>query len=62
LVKESPFTSFFGNQSPGRVGAWTGWQICRSWVQKNPNKLLKDLMNELDAQKILAESKYKPKK
>jgi hypothetical protein len=62
LVKEAPFTSFFGNQSPGRVGAWIGWQICRSWVQTNPNKPISELMNELDAQKILTESKYKPKK
>jgi hypothetical protein len=62
LVKESPFTSFFGNQSPGNVGAWVGWQICRSWVQKNPNRPISELMNELDAQKILTESKYKPKK
>jgi len=62
LVKDAPFTSFFGNQSPGRAGAWIGWQICRSWVQKNPNKSLTELLNELDAQKILTESKYKPKK
>jgi hypothetical protein len=62
LVKEAPFTSLFGNQSLGKVGVWVGWQICRSWVQKNPDKPLKDLMNELDAQKILTESKYKPKK
>ena len=62
LVKEAPFTNFFGNQSPGRVGVWVGWQICRSWVQKNPNRPISELMNELDAQKILTESKYKPKK
>jgi len=62
LIKEAPFTNFFGNQSPGRIGVWVGWQICRSWVQKNPNRPINELMNELDAQKILAESKYKPKK
>ena len=62
LITEAPFTSFFGNQSPGRVGVWVGWQICRSWVQKNSNKPISELMNELDAQKILTESKYKPKK
>ena len=62
FVKEAPFTSFFGKQSSGQVGVWVGWQICRSWVQKNPNRPLSDLMNELDAQKILTESKYKPKK
>lgn len=62
FIAEAPFTNFFGQQSPGRVGAWTGWQICRSWIQKNPDKKLSDLMNETDAQKILTESKYKPKK
>jgi hypothetical protein len=62
LVREAPFTSEFGNQSPGKVGAWIGWQICRSWIEKNPQKPIQDLMQEIDAQKILAESKYKPKK
>jgi hypothetical protein len=62
FVGESPFTPFFGQASPGRIGAWTGWQICRSWIEKNPDKSLSDLMNETDAQKILTESKYKPKK
>ncbi len=62
LINEAPFTSLFGNQSPGKVGVWVGWQICRSWIQKNPDRPLKDLMNELDTQKILTESKYKPKK
>ena len=62
FISDAPFTNFFGQQSPGRVGAWVGWQICRSWVQKNPDKKLSDLMNETDAQKILSESKYKPKK
>jgi hypothetical protein len=62
MVREAPFTSFYGKQSPGRVGAWIGWQICRSWIQRNPDKSLKDLMSEMDAQKIMTESKYKPKK
>ncbi|MDR0606219.1 MAG: hypothetical protein LBG80_18225 [Bacteroidales bacterium] len=62
FVREAPFTSIFGKQSPGKVGAWIGWQICKSWIEKNPDKSLKDLMTELDAQKILTESKYKPKK
>ena len=62
LMNEAPFTSLFGNQSPGKLGAWVGWQICRSWVQKNQDRPISELMNELDAQKILTESKYKPKK
>jgi hypothetical protein len=62
FVNEAPFTNFFGKQSPGKIGVWIGWQICRSWIQKNPDRKLSELMQETDAQKILSESKYKPKK
>lgn len=62
LVGESPFTPYFSNESPGRIGAWIGWQICRSWVMNNPDRPLKELMQEKNSQKILKESKYKPKK
>jgi len=62
LVGEAAFTNYFGEDSPGRVGAWIGWRICRSWVEKNPQKKITELFAEIDAQKILAESKYKPKK
>jgi hypothetical protein len=62
LVGEAPFTSYFGNESPGRIGAWIGWRICRTWVEKNPQKNVTELFAETDAQKILMESKYKPQK
>jgi len=62
LVGEAAFTSYYGGNSPGRIGAWIGWRICRSWVEKNPQKKITELFAEIDAQKILAESKYKPKK
>jgi len=62
LVGDAPFTAYFGNQSPGQVGAWIGWRICRSWVEKNPQRKVTELFNETDAQKILTESKYKPQK
>ena len=62
LVYDAPFTSYFGNESPGKVAAWTGWQICRAWVRKNPQKKITNLLQETDAQKILTESKYKPQK
>ena len=62
MVGDAPFTSYFGNNSPGKTGAWIGWQICRTWVQKNPQKKVTELFNETDAQKILTASKYKPQK
>ncbi|MBO4542263.1 MAG: hypothetical protein J5725_03685 [Bacteroidales bacterium] len=62
LIGEKPFTSYFGNNSPGKIGSWIGWQICRSWIANNPDKPISDMLLEKDSQKILNESKYKPKK
>ncbi len=62
LIYEAPFTAYFGNTSPGQLGAWIGWQICRSWIKNNPDKKITELMNNKDSQTILKESKYKPHK
>ena len=62
MVGEAAFTSYYGNNSPGRIGAWLGWRICRSWVEKNPKRKITELFAETDSQKILTEAKYKPQK
>jgi len=62
FIKEAPFTSFFTNDSPGRVGAWIGWQIVRAYMNNYKNANLTELLNETNSQKILTLSKYKPKK
>lgn len=62
LIGDAPFTSYFPKTSPGRIGSWIGWQICRSWIINNPKRPIKELFLEKDAQKVLKESKYKPKK
>lgn len=62
LTKDAPFTAFFTNDSPGRVGAWIGWQIVRAYMNNNKNATLPELLNETNSQKILTLSKYKPKK
>lgn len=59
---EGPFTAAFNKESPSRVGIWIGWQIVRSFMNNNPKVSLEDLVNEKDAQIILARSKYKPSK
>ena len=51
-----------GQQAPGRIGAWVGWQIVRAYMQENPAVTLAQLLAEEDAQKILNGSKYKPRK
>jgi hypothetical protein len=61
LLYDAPFTNLFGTESPGAIGVWIGWQICRAWIRKHPDKPLSELISEDDVEKILIESKYKPK-
>ncbi|MBO4739538.1 MAG: hypothetical protein J5606_08270 [Bacteroidales bacterium] len=62
LVGDAPFSPYFGKQSPGKVGAWVGLQICRAWIKNNSDKPVTDLFMEKEGQKILTQSKYKPQK
>lgn len=61
-VGESPKVNEIGEKCPGRIGRWLGWQIVNKYMENNPKMTLKELMEEQDAQKIFAQSKYKPKK
>ena len=60
MVDETPFTRDFGNQSPGRLGIYVGWQIVKSYMSHNKDITLQDLMQNTDAQQILNKSLYKP--
>ena len=60
FINPAPFTSPFGQKSPGRTGAWIGWQIVKSFMNKNPQVSLNALMLENDYHKILNESGYSP--
>ena len=62
LVGEAPFTAFFGKQSPGNIGSWIGWQICRAWMAKNKDSDLAGLFEEKDPQIVLKNARYKPVK
>lgn len=61
-VGERPNVPEIGKECPGRIGAWVGWQIVRKYMEENPEVTLAQLMAEPNAQKILTQSKYKPKK
>lgn len=61
LTGEAPFTSFFTNESPGRAAIWLGFRIVESYMMKNPDVKLRDLMNSTDIQGILEKAKYNPK-
>ena len=63
FLSEGPFTPGLGENrdSAPKLGTWTGWQIVRKYMEENPNITLQQLMAENDAQKILNQSKYRPK-
>ena len=59
-LNDAPFTAPVSQESPGRLGTWMGLQIVESYMKKNTNITLRDLMNENNYQKMLEESDYKP--
>ena len=64
FIAPAPFSKFYleiDNDSPGRIGAWLGWQIVRSYMKNNTNVTLSELL-KTNAKEIFEQSKYKPKK
>jgi hypothetical protein len=59
---DGPFTASFGKESPARIALWVGRQIVRAYMNEAEDKDILKLIAEKDAQKILQQSKYKPKK
>jgi len=62
-LTEAPFTPGLGekNESAPKLAVWTGWQIIKKYMDKHPEVTLPELMANTDAQKILNDSKYRPK-
>ncbi len=59
-IGESPKTQELGQGSPGNIGAFSGWQIVKKYMEKNPETTLQDLMT-INARQIYSQSKYKPR-
>ena len=63
FIEDAPFSKFFlanDNESPGKIGAWFGWQIVRAYMQNNEVSLQE--MLRTDNAVIFKKSKYKPTK
>jgi hypothetical protein len=63
FIKPAPFSKFYleiDNESPGRIGAFIGWRMVRSYMQNNDVPLIALLQKP--AQEIYKNSKYKPVK
>jgi gliding motility-associated lipoprotein GldB len=60
FIDDGPYTAAFSEESPARTGVWLGWQIVHSYMKKNKDIKLADLMNNPDDQSILNQSGYRP--
>ncbi len=61
-ISDGPSTPGMPPESPGRVGAWLGWQIVRKYMKDADGKVtLSDLLAKVDAKSILVKANYKPK-
>ena len=63
FIADAPFSKFYlevDKDSPGRIGAWFGWQIVSSFMENNDVTLQEMVL--LDNEEIFKRSKYKPKK
>ena len=56
-----PFTKDFTSESPARAAVWIGWRIVEDYSRNNRELNLRDIMEEKDYQKVLAQSKYNPR-
>ena len=62
FIIDGPFTSGFPGEAPAMMGRYIGWQIIRSYMHNNTRKDIHDLIAEYDAQQLLKDSKFKPRK
>ncbi len=61
FMDDGPFTSVFSTEAPSRLGHFLGWRIISKFMSRSDYQL-SELMEEEKSQKILKESKYKPKR
>ena len=59
-INVAPFTSPITADSPGRLGMWIGWQIINQYMKNNKDIDLVNLMNDINYQRILENSHYRP--
>jgi hypothetical protein len=60
FLGDAPFTNDFTSESPGRAVAWIGWQIVRSYMNKNQHITLPEMMQMNNYQEMLSQSGYHP--
>ena len=62
VLVEAPFSKGVNvpQEAPAKIAVWAGWQIIRLYMDKHPDVSLAKLLADLNHDKILRESGYKP--
>lgn len=59
-ISERPKTIEVGEQCPGRIGQWVGWQMVKKYADTHPDVKLPQIMDMQNASQFFKESGYKP--
>lgn len=60
FLDDSPSTSYFPAESPGRAVTWLGFRIIEDFMKQHPETSLQELMSIRNAQLLLNGSSYRP--
>ena len=61
LVGPSPNAPNMPAEAPGQTANYIGWQMIKSFVKRNPDVSLQDMLAMDDGQKIMEMARYRPK-
>ncbi len=59
-INPAPFTSGYPLESPGRASVWLGWKIVQTYMKRNSELTVQELMYNDNYHEILSESRYEP--
>ncbi|MEM1319126.1 MAG: hypothetical protein AAGG75_02655 [Bacteroidota bacterium] len=62
LVEHSPNSPKMPPEAPGRTANYMGWQIVKSYMKRFPQTSMQELIEMKDAQQLLEQSRYKPRR
>jgi len=63
LINPSPMgNTDMPREAPGRTANWVGWQIVQRYMEQFPDTSMEELIALDDAQELLKQSKYKPRR
>ncbi len=60
FIGKSPFTFYFGQESPGGTGIYLGYRIVESYMKRYPETTLKELMEMKNGHAFFRLARYQP--